>query len=212
VAEQGSRHGSISAAQDLGFLPSLFVPNTLQPGAENAGLDFIVEAIDIVGSIGRRSESDFYSFNGEAGDLLNLEVMSQALDRITNKIDPFVSIFDSAGDLVSYFGSPATNNDEFETLDSILIDWVLPTSDTYFIEVDIDPGAFFGNRSGDYELFLWTFNTESSLLVPETSTLPAPEPSTIVMFGIGIVGFIAFGQQRRPSRVAGGMNDDCTKA
>jgi hypothetical protein len=203
VAEQGSTHGSISAAQPLGTLPSLFVPNTLQPGAENAGLDFNVEAIDITGSISTPGESDFYSFSGSANDLINLEVMSQALDRIVDPfdpLDPLVRVFDSGGDLVSYFGSPATNDDEFETFDSILIDLVLPADDTYFIEV-LDSPLTPGLDTGDYELFFWTFEAT-----------PIPEPSTIVMFGIGIVGLIAFGQQRRPSRVAGGMNDDCTKA
>src|SRR5262249_52354893 len=85
VNEQAAAHNTGSAAQPIG-LAALAVPNTLVRGL-HAAAHFDVAAVDVTGAIGLdpatgKSESDFYSFDGRAGDLLNLSVFSTGLTRL----------------------------------------------------------------------------------------------------------------------------------
>ncbi len=140
----GGSHDSIATALPLDFV-TLAVPNTLQDGL-NSEKEFFVEAASVLGSIKLDSlgdaESDYYSFTGRAGELVNIDVSSLALrDNATTTnasdyIDSIVRVYDSSGNLVSYFGGDAVNDDEFESTDSTIIDLLLPANDTYYIEVD----------------------------------------------------------------------------
>ena len=180
VGEMAGARDSLATAQVLS-LGSLVVPNTIEVGAR-AGLgDFDVDAIAVVGSLDSFNEEDFYSFEAEAGDLFNFEVISTVPGRIFDNIDPQISILDSSGNLVDYFGQDAFNDDEFESLDSILIDLVLPETDTYFVRVN----AFSVTDLGDYELFLHRFNGVAVAI---------PEPSAIAL------GLIAMGMATRRRR------------
>ncbi|MEK6237411.1 MAG: hypothetical protein N2C14_22090, partial [Planctomycetales bacterium] len=162
VNEQVGLHGAIGTAQAL-LLLDLPVPNTLTTGA-NAGLLLDVDAAVVVGNIAMAGELDFYSFMGQAGDLIYIEVMSDSLNRIINSIDTEVSVFDSLGMLVDYYGVDAVNDDEYETFDSIFLDLVLPSDGTYFIQVGASP--FVASDTGNYELFIHEFATAA----------PVPEP------------------------------------
>jgi hypothetical protein len=169
VSEQTGNHGSIATAQAL-TLSSLEVPNPLLSG-DNVGADFQVEALAVTGSLSTASQADFYSFEGEAGQVFNFEVISSVLDRIANSIDSQISIFDSTGNLVPYYTGVAFNNDEFESSDSIIIDLVLPEDGTYYIQVN----AASPSDTGDYELFLYQFATtgtnSNQLFVNQLSTV-----------------------------------------
>jgi hypothetical protein len=174
IAEQGTAHGSIGTAQALGLSP-LSVPNPLLSG-DLAGLVFEVDAVAVTGSIPTTGELDYYSFSGSAGEILNLELMSNALNRIVDPLDPKVTVLDPNGALVSYYGSDAENDDGFETFDSTLIDLLLPFDGTYFIEVGASPLAnSLQTRTGDYELFAYSFAA-------------IPEPSTHLLLGFGLAG------------------------
>ncbi len=129
--------GSARSVQVLGELPGLDVPNTLQAGV-HANLDFAVAAVDIVGELGQVGERDFYSFEGRAGDLINIEVMSFALTRLNdNNIDPVIRVYDSTGQLLSYYQNDqvAFNDDKFEPPDPSIIDFYLPADGLYIVEV-----------------------------------------------------------------------------
>ena len=84
TAEQAADHQSIATAQPLS-LANLFVPNTLLTGL-NAGQDFSVRAAVVSGSIrlgpNELSEDDFYSFQGRAGELTEIEILSAVLAQI----------------------------------------------------------------------------------------------------------------------------------
>jgi hypothetical protein len=149
VVEPAMPHRDSSTAAPL-TLARLDVPNTLSSGL-NAGKQFLVTALDIVGTIElnaatSHSESDWYSFAGRAGDVINLDVYSSGLSRLSDQqnpqlhtIDSVVRVYRMNGDAlepVPYFGGVAENDDQFEPTDSSLLDLVLPADGTYFIEVD----------------------------------------------------------------------------
>ncbi len=164
VSEQAGAHGSIGTAQAV-TLDNMTVLNTILTG-DNAGIgDFSVDAVAVTGALGAGGELDFYSFSGNAGDLMNFEVMSNALShRIGNVIDPQISIFHSNGTAVDYYGTAAFNDDEIETLDSVIIDLILPSDDTYFVQIN----AFGAGDTGSYELFMTRFN--GAAVIPEPSS------------------------------------------
>src|SRR5262249_41636192 len=127
-------HGTLATAESLGELPSLNVPNTLPAGTQNFGKQFDVSALAVTGEIklnGTHSEDDYYSFAGKAGDLMHFEVMSASLvPPRGNTIDSILRVYDSTGKLL------AVNDDEFETTDSNIVDFVLPGDGVYYVQVD----------------------------------------------------------------------------
>jgi len=139
-------HGTFATAQPLSLM-SLSVPNSAV-GSINEGMTFHVQAIIVSGTIelaesgedSGKSQSDWYSFAGNQGDVITVEVMSRALQRYrtdnATSIDSVVRLYDANGQLVQTFGTDAVNDDEFESSDSLLMDITLPTDGTYYIEVD----------------------------------------------------------------------------
>ncbi len=123
------------AAQDLGDLEMMQVPM--------ADGDQMVAALNVAGEIvldpaTGKSESDFYAFQGHAGEVVTVDLYSSTLDRIANPIDSLLRLYDSSGRKLDYYGSPlgAFNDDNIESTDSLLLDVVLPADGTYFVEVD----------------------------------------------------------------------------
>ncbi len=182
------------SVQSLGALPYLTVPNTVIQGAA-AGRELSAAAINVIGQIqldGETSENDFYSFEASAGDVVTIEIYSQALrHRIGNPIDSVLRVYDEDGVLVAYYGSEisAFNDDQFEPTDSTLLDLVLDQTGTYYVEVDtfsvntlertvylpnFDADAFCTSNpdsivctdrdTGSYELFIYRFDND---LAPE---------------------------------------------
>jgi hypothetical protein len=175
--EVATANDSIATAQNI-VLASLEVPNTILAG-QNSSEIFDVEAIAVIGSISS-GDSDFFSFEGEIGDLLNFEVISSATNRLTS-FDTQVSLFDANGDFVDYYGEDAFNDDEIEGLDSVLIDVILPTTGTYFVQIN----GFNAAAVGDYELFISNFGIAAAV----------PEPSSMAL--LAIVGLAVCGNRRR---------------
>ncbi len=130
VTVNGTQH----AAQDLGDLQMLDVPT--------AQGDQMVSALNVAGEIvldaTGHSESDFYAFQGHAGEVVTLDLYSSTLDRIANPIDSLLRLYDSSGNKLEYYGSPlgAFNDDNIESTDSLLLDVILPADGTYYAEVD----------------------------------------------------------------------------
>lgn len=190
VNEENSSHGTISSAQELGDLPELSVPDTLEEG-EFAGETLEFRAVAVIGKLSGPGQRDFYSFEGEAGDLVNLEVLSNILFgntpvRVLNPIDPQVTVYHSDGRIVDYYGDAATNDDEFETFDSSIIDLILPEDDTYSIEVRETANFGFGLDTGDYELYVYILRGVFDPLAgddpdfpPDCTALGGPAPPSL---------------------------------
>jgi hypothetical protein len=173
-------HSIRAAALPLTLKP-LVVPNTETNGLD-AGKTLAVAATAVNGFIGidpttGHSGDDYYSFTGRAGDVINLEVMSGLLKRITDPIDSVLSVYDSSGKLVNYYGQSAVNDDKNQTIgdhDSALYDLKLPADGRYYVKVDTfafapgDPGyggptpAGTDTATGHYVLFVYRFDAASA--------------------------------------------------
>src|SRR5439155_1735013 len=149
------------------LLSALAVPNTLVSGI-NKDHPLAVRAIDVVGQIkladGGQSEDDWYSFTGEKGTFVTFAVMSHGLSRIANPIDSLIYVYNGAGNLL------ASNDDEFETQDSLLLDFLVPGNPdnadnvVYYVKVD----TFASDKvpdtaTGNYELFIYSFQPDANV-------------------------------------------------
>ncbi|MEM7218216.1 MAG: hypothetical protein AAF515_07625 [Pseudomonadota bacterium] len=157
-AERGA---AVPADVAAGRLPlaALAVPNPLLRG-DHAGETFVVDAAVVLGS----RPAGRFTFEAAAGDLLNVELMSQVLRRIESPIDPLVRVLNSAGEPVPYgpAGTTAVNDDEFESRDAVLLDLRLPADDTYTVVVAESPSALAdatgaAANAADYELLATRF-------------------------------------------------------
>jgi hypothetical protein len=163
LAEQSAAHGSFAAAQDLDNLPGLVVPNTLLPGEANYGTPFAVRALAVGGHIGLdtttgRSEDDYYSFDGHAGDYMSFEAISSVLAGNTQPVDTMLTVYDSAGNVLAF------DDDELESTDSLIQDFKVPADGRYYVAVDgYAPDAAHDTAAGNYELYVYGFNTGASL-------------------------------------------------
>jgi hypothetical protein len=176
-----------------GGLYTLSVPDPITTGFD-AGKSFDVAAVDMADHIGgtqtlvvpdpknpggsltlTQAVPNYYTFYGQAGDLMNFQVMSAALARYQgNSIDSVLQVFDPSGNLV------ASNDDNFESSDSSIIDLLLKQTGQYTVEVssfhatpdqtffldpnnqNYNPAAYYGAETGNYELLIYRFNTYNS--------------------------------------------------
>ncbi|MFK7766350.1 MAG: PEP-CTERM sorting domain-containing protein [Mariniblastus sp.] len=174
INEVAGSKNDIANAQSIA-MGKMAVANTIESG-DNAALGefFDVDNAIILGSLDA-GDQDLYSFDGLAGDLFNFEVMSSVLGR-TSSFDTTISILDSNGALVDYYGSTAFNDDEIETTDSVIIDLFLPSDGTYFVQV----AGFNAAQTGDYELAFSRFN--GAFAVPEPGAMVV-----LMMMGAGVL-------------------------
>ena len=134
------------------------VPDTLLEGTD-ADQIFNVTAADVSAFLGTSSPTstftDYYSFTGQAGTLINLQIFSTVLS-------DFEGAF--ASTLSLYYFNPTTgqdtlvayNNSSFQDKDSWILDCTLPSTGTYYVAVGANPAAGVG-QSGAYNLFIYTF-------------------------------------------------------
>ena len=168
----------MASAQALVLAP-LVVPNTDLEGT-NADAVWNVTAADLVGYLGLaapgQSNTDFYSFTGQAGTLINFQAMSVVLTRAAGPFDAYLAIYNSEGQVI------ASNDDSFQDPDSTIIDFTLPYSGTYYAMVTSSPKsvALHEPLTGDYELLIYTFGTGSSrsLSALDIET-PTPQSSSL---------------------------------
>jgi hypothetical protein len=103
INEQSAPHYTMASAQPIPLAP-LVVPNTELSGV-NADRVFDVTAVDVVGELYVNADgtlnTDFYSFTGQQGSLINLEVMSQVLDRPQGFFDSTLTVHDSSGKVIA---------------------------------------------------------------------------------------------------------------
>ncbi len=192
IVEGNGLRDTFGGAQALGELPRLAVPNTLQSGDAHYGMTFDVSAVAVIGSInlnGAVSENDIYSFVGRAGDLMNFGVYSTtSVPRPSNTIDSVLRVFDAAGNEL------AVNDDDFESIDSSIVDFVLPGDGIYYVMVD----TFAASQdidTGSYQLFMYRFaaTTGSQPVRGTGDTLIGGLDLDVLIGGTGNDAFTAYG-------------------
>jgi Ca2+-binding RTX toxin-like protein len=191
VEEMSGDHNQWTTAQSVPLV-RLPTPNAAAQGIY-AGKRLLVDTRVVTGAIGLtlgHSESDFYSFMGRAGQWINLEVLSQSLTRLgglpATTIDPVIRVYKADGSLLQLAGGEAVNDDQLEGTDASLFDILLPEDGIYIIEVDTfrhdvtgplpdlsglpEPvrDAFLDTDVGQYELFIYTFETANASDGPDT--------------------------------------------
>ncbi len=243
VAETSASHNVVTAPQPIGLsadgeLQAINVPNTDVSGIY-AGQSFDVHAGDVIGHIGLdakgNSESDFYSFTAMAGDLLNADVYSASLARITDPIDSVLRLYYQDPVTMQWVlvpfnaeanpGSVAVNDDGFQGSDSSLIDVPLPTTGTYVLEVATSsPAGTHTHYTGDYELFASTFRLGASEAKGDTlysgsgadvviagssnDTIIAQPKKDVVQYGSGDANTV---DSLPPQNVSAGANQSVTE-
>ena len=173
IEESNAVKNNLATAEFFELAP-IVVPNTIEMGGNVGVGDFDVDAVAIIGSLDVNGLDDFFRFSGEAGDFLNVELISTTLRSNPNDFDTTLRLLGADGSQVDYFGADAFNDQDPETSDSILLNLVLPSDGDFVLQV----GSFLGNETGDYELFVNRFNGVITA-VPEPSAFTA-----LLLFGI----------------------------
>lgn len=183
LGEQFGTHDTPANAQPITLAP-LNVPNTEQTGSL-AGVDFNVNATVVTGELSVADEIDVYAFDATAGQVVNIELMSAVLvsspvPRFPVAFDTMVSVVDVTGTPIRYYTGTATNDNEFESTDSILIDLIMPSDGTFYIQVE----SAVGGEVGGYELFVYDFEATPATTVPEPP-INIPQASVTLTGGAG---------------------------
>ena len=98
------------------------------------------------------TESDWYTFDANAGEVIVVSVLAAAIDSGTC-VDPFITLYDSTGITIL-----DTDDDSGVDFDSQL-NFIIPADGAYFLEVT---GSPFGSCAGAYQLCLQTTFCEIS--------------------------------------------------
>ena len=168
VEEIDGVHNDFATAQEV-KLEKLDVPNTIVVG-DNADARINVSAISIEGSISEVNQIDFYAFEGEEGDIFNLEVISLVDWNNEDFFDPILFIFDEAMNLIMY------SDDEFESPDSFVFDFIMDYTGIFYAAVsgfDYTGTGFDQWSTGNYQLFV------------TRTAIPAPATALIFALGLG---------------------------
>ena len=203
VPEQTAAHASPAAAQPLGTLPGLSVPNTVRAGDQWYGQALAAGAVAVTGDL-TAGDTDVYSFLGKKDEVYTFEVLSRVLGRYAGQsFDGVLAMVDANGVPITPAGwtGPAVADDDFESQDPLLVDVKLPADGTYYLRVT----AFDPAEAGKYELFAYTVapgadrgtgdtivgGTGADTLVSglgrdlvvktPTSVVPNPGPRTVVI-------------------------------
>jgi Ca2+-binding RTX toxin-like protein/Tol biopolymer transport system component len=184
VREQGSQFGShatMQAAEDLGELHPLYVPN-LAPteGYSYSGMKFKVSALAVIGDLRADPEGDpsnpadteydYYRFAARAGEWLNVELMSTSIRPLRGEpFDGELRLYDEQGNLLAF------NDDELETKDATLRDFLVPEDGTYYLRVGLSEQPAWPTHGGRYELFLTRFQA-----LPEETEIPSSQGDTLI--------------------------------
>jgi len=147
------------------------IPNVTPPGTPGHGEFFALDTIAVAGSIKLSegvAEADYYSFSGIEGARVQIEVLSKVIDSRLDEFNVAVALFDPDDLFAEIYYGTFTNADEIESTDALILDFVVPESKDYLIEVF--PQFPASDPVGDYELFVSQFRI-----------VPIPEPATAVL-------------------------------
>jgi len=185
----GPAGSSIATATPLP-LKTIGVPNVTDPGDPIHGMGLFADVMAVSGEIeapGAVLTSDYYSFFAHEGDFVQIEVLSDVISSRLDELNVAVAIYDpdeeDPDDFFALYYGDYTNGKERESSDALLLDFFVPETKDYVIEVFAEVPH---DPVGEYELYVASFRA-------------VPEPSSIVLLAVGALVF-AFQARRRFSR------------
>ena len=178
--EQAGAHGTAATAQALTFSP-------LSIAASNYDLAAVVR-----GTISASLQSYYYRFDMQAGQLMTMQVISDAI--FANSIDSVLQMFDTNGttmlvdnDDTSYDAAGINPGASLYSTDSSIYNFQAATTGTYFLRL----ATFGGINTGSYEAI---FATNLVNAIPEPGGLA-------VLCLLGLVGY-GYARPRKAMRKA----------
>ena len=181
--EQGAPHNTPATAQAL-TLSALSIS-----GYGKAAL--------VTGTIATSFEFDYYSFSGKAGDKVAINMISSGVTDNGgffggNTVDTVVGLYGTDGTTLLaenndiYYNSSAINSaGGLRTRDSLVLNFVLPTDGTYYIQA-----RGYASDTGGYQLLL--------LSTGDSGAPPIPEPATLVVWStLGFFGMALYRRRRK---------------
>jgi hypothetical protein len=189
IAEAGGTKDTLATAQQVTFETLDALNTTKIPGHDAVDPDTRYAAFAVVDAeITVGAELDLYEFEITADDvadasILNFELLSNIIGGRypLGSFDSTLSVLDSTGAADTfYYGTSAFNDDEIESLDSIIIDLRADEmgAGTFYLAVS----DFAGTSTGGYELFGY-------------KTFAVPEPSSMIVLGL-FGGVVAMRRRR----------------
>jgi hypothetical protein len=190
-------------------LYSLNVPNPITAGQFDSNKKFDVAAVDVLGKF--QGNPDYYTFQGSAGDRMNIDVTSGGQTRLMNAgnwVDPVVYLYDNTtGKLIAW------NDDQIEGPDSSILDFTLPETGSYTIEVDSFQHATGQTAKvvpGDYELFM--YRTVNYNVAAGNDTLVAGSGNDTLIGGTGNTTFVLGANATGNNTLVGGVGNNTLQA
>ena len=155
-----------------------------------------VQATNLIGDLSNFGETDLFSFEGTRGSLFTASLLSASLfpEQVTNPIDSIINLLDQDRNVLAIsdatlFGPNQFNQGPVGIFDSSLLNFVLPSTERYFLAVRAISNSFrplgvdIESGVGDYELFV----TQQE--IPDRST----------GFGWVLAGIVGYGVLKRQS-------------
>jgi hypothetical protein len=181
TAEQAGAHGTAGAAQAIAL--------------QDTSTSGYTKAANVVGDIADLGENDFYALTGNAGDLVTINLVAQLVfpNLPGNLFNSVLWLYGTDGttllasnDNINY-NTTGIGMGNVRTLDSMIMNFALPTDGTYYIKVM----GLGGQYAGDYDLLVAT----TGAALP-----PVPEPGTLALVALGGGGLLM--RRRRQKRQA----------
>jgi Ca2+-binding RTX toxin-like protein len=179
VAELQGTNNTQATAMPLTLAP-LAVTNVTPSTSTEFNKNYSVSAVTVAGRIvldqSGVSTNDWFSFSGRAGQIVTLELSSTTANRFAGRaIDGIIKLYNSAGTLI------ASSDDDFESQDSLILDFTLTAEGTYYVMVDTFTDSNISDTdTGDYELFIYSAQEG---IAPDTTgdvIFTGPGPKEIV--------------------------------
>ncbi len=142
-----------------------------------------VYGFNMIGSIGSGGEYDYYSFSGQQYQRLTANTLSQVL--FSDPVNSYLSLYGSdgitllAGNDDIWFSGNTFNGGNYYSDDSILLNYLLPETGTYYLQVRDR-----GTGTGYYDFFVTLEDTA------------VPEPGTLVLAGVAVMGVVIRARRR----------------
>ncbi len=142
-------------------LKTIAIPNVTMPGDPIHGLPLLADVIAVKAETFDPFDSDYYRFFANAGDFIQIEVLSNAIAARLDEFNVAVAVYDpdtlDDPDFPGVYYLTDGNGDERETQDALMLDLILPETKDYIIQVFPQFIGHPGEDFGEYELYVAAF-------------------------------------------------------